>query len=157
MQVCAPSCGSDYSRGASLGISISVDTLVLTGGVHVKDASTLGYMADEPVDKPDYFRYKVEVDGTGIEEYYEYQQHMTAKEVRADWYSDVCEQWGEELASQLKAHITVTDLWKKTTAGVNSEQSAQEQSPTTKDRESPKGTMQNPLVLPAPEEEDSQQ
>lgn len=139
------------------GINISADALVLTGVVHVKDTSTLGYMGDEPVDKPDYFRYKIEVDGTGIEEYYEYQQHKTAKEVRADWYSDVKEQWGEQLASQFKEHITVIDLWKETTAEVNSEESAEEQKPTNKDSQAEKGTMENPLVLPAPEEQEGQE
>lgn len=139
------------------GISISVDALVLTGVVHVKDTSTLGTMGDEPVEKPDYFRYKIEVGGTGIEEYYEYQQHKTAKEVRADWYSDVKEQWGDGLASQFKEHIMVTDLWKKITPEVNSEEWAEEQKPTSKDKEAPKGTMENPLVLPLPEEEEARE
>lgn len=143
--------------GATPGLNSRVFPLMLTGVGHDTPALTLGDDVTEITDKPDKFRYKVEVDNTGIEEYYEYEEHKTAAEVRADWYSDVKDAWGEQLASAFKSNITVTDLWRQITVDPDSEGWQENQKESQKDKTPPLGSAENPLVMPPPEEEQTEE
>lgn len=59
------------------------------------------------------WRYKIEVRGTGIEEYYEYDTRLSTDDVRDDWLDDVAESWSEGLASGFSGNVEVTPLWEK--------------------------------------------
>lgn len=55
-------------------------------------------------------RYQITVDGTGIEEIYEFDQFLTEDEVRDIWYQDVREQRGALIARTFKGSINVEQL-----------------------------------------------
>jgi hypothetical protein len=57
------------------------------------------------------WRYKIEVSGTGIEEYYEYDKRISTDTVRDNWLDDVAENWSDGIASQFRGNVEVTPLW----------------------------------------------
>lgn len=157
MTHCVSADGVSLSGGTAPGISISVDALVLTGVRHVTPVLMLGDVVSEITEEPDYFRYRIEVDGTAIRENYEYEEHKSASFVAADWLTDVKENWGGEIAEAFRGDVEVTDLWRQTTVDPDSEghKDSQEESQTT--TKAPLGSEENPLVMPPPEEEDSEE
>jgi len=63
----------------------------------------------------DAFRYRVEVEGFGVSEYYEYDDDVSTDRVAGDWLADVRDCWGDELADLFDGKIMVTRLWTKNT------------------------------------------
>lgn len=55
-------------------------------------------------------RYKITVDGTAIEEIYEFDQFLSEDEVRQIWYQDVQKQRGALIASLMQGSINVKQL-----------------------------------------------
>lgn len=153
----APTVGVSHGGGTAPGISASGDTLVLTGARHVTPALMLGCIVTESTDGPDMFRYEIEVEGTAIVEYYEYDEHKKATTVAADWLTDVREEWGDELADALRGNVTVTDLWLQTTAHTDSEVQEDRMKDSQKDKKAPLGSEDNPVVLPPGKDQDTEE
>lgn len=55
-------------------------------------------------------RYKIEVSGTQVREYYEFDDKKTDSEVKEIWLSDVTEKWGDGVAGAFDGHIEVTRI-----------------------------------------------
>lgn len=55
-------------------------------------------------------RYKITVDGTSIEEIYEFDQWLTEDEVKGIWYQDVVRNKGIIIAKTFKGSINVERL-----------------------------------------------
>lgn len=55
-------------------------------------------------------RYQITVDGTGIEEIYEFDQFLSEDEVEQIWYQDVAEQRGSLIARTFRDSINVERL-----------------------------------------------
>lgn len=55
-------------------------------------------------------RYKIEVKGTGIREYYEFDTCYTEDQVKDIWLSDVSEKWGDGVSGAFKGNVEVTRL-----------------------------------------------
>ena len=157
MSLSVPVDGVSLNGGTSPGISTSVHTLVLTGDGHVTPASMLGDVVSEITEGPDYFRYRIEVDGTSIRENYEYQEHKKASFVAADWLTDVKENWGDEIAEAFRGSVTVTDLWRETTVDPDSEGHKDSQKESQENKKAPLGSAANPLVMPPPEGQDTEE
>jgi len=153
----APTVGVGRSGGTAPGISASGDTLVLTGARHVTPALMLGCAVTEITEEPDKFRYEIEVDGTAIVEYYEYEEHKRAATVAADWLTDVREEWGDGLANAFRGHVTVTDLWRQTTVDPDSEAQEDQTKDSQEDKGAPLGSEANPVVMPPPEDQDTEE
>lgn len=149
--------GVSLKGGTSPGISISVDSLVLTGVRHDTPASMLGDVVTEVTEEPDYFRYRIEVEGTAIRENYEYEEHKEAGHVAADWLTDVKETWGDEIGDAFQGHVQVTDLWRQTTVDTDSEAQAESQKESQTQETPPLGSEDNPVALGPPPEEERQE
>ena len=63
----------------------------------------------------DKFRYRIEVEGYPIEEYYEYDEPMSEAEVAKDWLSDVRGTWGDDMADTFEGAVNAHKLWQTTT------------------------------------------
>lgn len=81
----------------------------------------------------DAFRYRITVEGFGVEEYYEYDEPKSEPEVAEEWLCDVGENWGSAFSDLFEGNVEADALWTTTTSAQDSEDS--------------------PIVLPPPEEE----
>ena len=118
----------------STGFGVSGLMLTPTGlcGVLCGDTRTFVGDAQEVEDMvkednlgdPDIFRYKIEVSGTGITEYYEYDEERSEGEVRSEWLDDVKETWGDDFGTAFSGAIMVTKLWETQNKDSTSERSA---------------------------------
>lgn len=115
------------------GISASADALTLTGRAYVTGTQLLGIEDMDAPNKDGMWRYRIDVDGTGIEEYYEFPEKKSCSEVRDIWLDDVADNWGAGMAQRFKHKVKVTQLWQ------------------TKSETSSEG-----LALPSPQDKDSQ-
>jgi hypothetical protein len=59
------------------------------------------------------WRYQIEVDGTGIREYYEYDERIDPEDVGEDWLRDAEERWSGTIAEELADGLEVTPLWQQ--------------------------------------------
>lgn len=110
-------------------------TLGLTGrAVTFRCGDTVVMVTVDDIDG-DKFRYRINVDGYPIEEYYEYDEPMSEAEVAKDWLSDVRDTWGDDMADTFEGAVKATKLWQKTTQ----DSSAQE-----------------PIAMPPPPEDDEE-
>jgi len=96
---------------STLRYGSQLSVLGATGGNFRHGVGDSSGMVDKSEIAGDMFRYRVEVDGTGINECYEYDTARGEAEVRADWLSDVAEQWGEPMADAFRGRVSVTALW----------------------------------------------
>lgn len=90
------------------------------GDMRLCDEETMG---NNIVD-PDIFRYKIEVEGTGIEEYYEYEVERSCDAVRGEWLDDVEGSWGSAFRTAFDGAVSVTKLWETQNKSSTSERSA---------------------------------
>lgn len=58
-------------------------------------------------------RYKITVDGTGIREYYEFDQNFSEREVAEKWLKDSAVKWGEGVAMAFADKVNVEQIAKK--------------------------------------------
>lgn len=58
-------------------------------------------------------RYKITVDGTGIQEYYEFDQDLSEQEVGEEWLNDAAGKWGEGVALAFSGRVNVEQIAKK--------------------------------------------
>lgn len=59
----------------------------------------------------DMFRFRIVVEGCGVEEYYEYDEPHSTAYVAQDWLSDVRESWGDAFADALEGDVQAEKLW----------------------------------------------
>lgn len=93
------------------GFSGSAFALALTGCVSDNDTKKLGTGHMTQPNDDGMWRYLVEVEGTGIEEYYEYDTKLDTDTVADRWLDDVAENWSDSIANQLRHNVEVTPLW----------------------------------------------
>lgn len=116
-----------------LGISASGATLTLTGRATVTGTTLLGIADMDAPNKDGMWRYRIEAEGTGIEEYYEFPDEKSCERVREIWLGDVADNWGAGMAEQFRGKVKVTPLWETKTQ-----------------------TSSEDLGLPSPDSQDSQ-
>lgn len=58
-------------------------------------------------------RFKIEVDGTGILEYYELEHCSSEETAKQTWLSDVAERWGAGVATAFEGRVRVKMLTDK--------------------------------------------
>ena len=92
------------------GVTVSVGEEYPTVGGSYTDSMTRG--AD---DTPEWYRYKIEVEGTHVCEYYQYREPLSEDDVAQDWLDDVEESWGAEFADVFRGDVEVTALWQNST------------------------------------------
>lgn len=84
---------------------------------------------------------KIEVEGTDIKEYYEFDEPVSEERAKLEWLGDIRNKEGvaKKLANQFEPNVVVTKLW--------TTHSEQQEEPTT----------QEPIILEPPEEEDDEE
>ena len=107
--------------------------LTLTGHDSPDNIGDDDGMSDDKDNGHDKFRYRITVMGTGVEEYYEYDEKQSPGTVEQDWLDDVRERWGNVVANQMQQGIQVEKLWQQTESQDSEEQSAA--LPAPEDRE----------------------
>lgn len=55
-------------------------------------------------------RYKIEVDGTGVREYYEFDECKSEDEVEQIWLNDVRIKWGAGVSTAFEGNVEVTRI-----------------------------------------------
>lgn len=93
-----------------LGFSVGGDTPTLTG--RVADDTTANNKGDITVgaDSYDKFRYRISVEGTGITEYYEFDEPVSEDEAAQIWWQDQQEHTGF-LPRSFKDRVTAEALF----------------------------------------------
>lgn len=56
------------------------------------------------------YRFKITVDGTGIREYYEFEEYKTEREAKAAWLADAEARWGYGVRSAFEDRVEVEEL-----------------------------------------------
>lgn len=58
-------------------------------------------------------RYKITVDGTGIQEYIEFDQQLSEEEAAEKWLGDAASKWGEGVALAFQGRVNSEQIAKK--------------------------------------------